>query len=263
MLLSNRPMAPTASSAMALAAVLMLVACTDPVTAPGDSIPTVIEVSSLPVLLEGLGEARTLSAQVLDQRGRRIEGVPLVWEVADPEVLELEGPDVVRAVGNGESLVVVRVDTSNPMVRPDLGYLSGRLEATVPVVVRQRAATVQMSLASTTLWAIGQRMTIAAEVFDPLGQPVQRALDIVWVSGDSTVVKVDAEGEVTAQGDGSTAVSAVLDGRTETVQLVVSAFTNVQACASFRQPGGSLAPEGSQTCDALPLRIFHPGARGN
>jgi len=240
--------------------VAVLGACTDQLVAPVDSVPTLIEVSADPVLFESLGEVRTVSARVLDQNGRVIPGVPLVWDIADPAVVSLDAPGTVRAMSNGEALVLVRIDTSDPAVVAGLGYLSGQLQAVVPVLVRQRPAALSLIWDEGVLWAIGQQTQFMAQALDPAGQPVERPLSITWMSGDTKVVDVDDEGLVTALGDGTTTVAGSVEGVMLSSAVAVSASTTIGACASFGQ--SSLAPAAAPACGASRLRIFQSGVKG-
>ena len=149
-----------------------------------------IEPSS--ATLMSIGGTVQLSATVLDERGQPVADAVVAWRSGDEAVATVNAEGLVTAVGNGMTEVTAR---------------SGSAEASVPVSVMQSASSITIDPASATLMSIGATVQLSAMVLDERGQPVADAV-VAWRSGDEAVVTVNAEGLVTAVGNGVTQVTA-------------------------------------------------------
>ena len=91
------------------------------------------------------------------------------------------------------------------------------------------AVTVQPSQATVSL---GKHVTLDAVVVDAQGAPVSGA--VTWTSRDTTVATVSPNGEVTAQGVGSTEITAVSASKegTATVNVTPPAVASLQLTPS-------------------------------
>ena len=149
-----------------------------------------IEPSS--ATLMSIGATVQLSATVMDDNGQPVEDAVVTWQSSDVDVATVNDQGLVTAVGNGMTQVTAR---------------SGSTEASVPVSVMQSASSITIEPASATLMSIGATVQLTATVSDENGQPVEHA-EVAWLSSDETVVTVNAQGLVTAVGNGMTEVTA-------------------------------------------------------
>lgn len=164
-------------------------------TAPGDTAPSAIRLSTVAVVLTALGETTTLEPAVLDRRGRLLGAQQVGWSSADPGVATVEG-GIVTAVANGETLVTVSL---------------GRLVVRVPVLVQQRVTAIEVQPRAVVLASRGATIRKTAEARDARGQPVAQAA-VRWRTEDPAVAAVDTAGVVTAVGAGRTGIIAEVDG---------------------------------------------------
>ena len=68
-------------------------------------VPTTIAVTPDSVVLIALGQTTRLTAEVRDQAGRAMEGVPVAWSSADTTVAVVDSSGLVGAVSNGAATV--------------------------------------------------------------------------------------------------------------------------------------------------------------
>ena len=92
---------------------------------------------------------------------------------------------------------------------------------TASVTVAQRLASIDVSPAADTLFAVGDSLQLTAEPFDANGNPVQDAT-ITWSSEDDAVATVDSNGLVTAAGNGTANITAAAGGASGTAAVTVS-----------------------------------------
>ena len=71
-------------------------------------VPTTIAVTPDSVVLIGLGQTTQLTAEVRDQAGRAMDGVPVAWSSADTTVAVVDSSGLVGAVGGGAVTVTAR-----------------------------------------------------------------------------------------------------------------------------------------------------------
>ena len=95
-------------------------------------LPTTIAVTPDTVVLTALGQTAQLTAQVLDQGGRVMDGVPVTWLSAETTVATVNGSGLVTAVGNGAVTVTATA-----------GEASGQAHVTVAIDL-DRAALVAL-----------------------------------------------------------------------------------------------------------------------
>lgn len=83
-----------------------------------------------------------------------------------------------------------------------------------------RATSISITPASVSLTALGDTVRLAAEVRDQNGRAIAGAT-VTWASGDPSVAAVNASGLVTAEDNGSTAVTATAGSASETASVMV------------------------------------------
>jgi len=100
-----------------------------------------------------------------------------------------------------------------------------------------RAGTLpdRISLSPTefVLGAIGGQRRLA--LMDDDGDPIAPGNGVSWRSSDLAVANVDADGTVTAVGDGTTVITAQLQSMTSTAQVTVAASLQLAVQASSDQ----------------------------
>ena len=163
--------------------------------------PALVEVTPGEVALTALGQTAQLTADVLDQIGRIIEGAIVSWASADTAVAAVDSAGLVTAVGGGASTVTASA-----------GDASGEARVTV----MQSVGSVVVTPAADTV-AFGDTLRLAAEAFDGNGHRVEGA-SFEWSSSDVSVATVDSSGLVRGVAEGAariTAASADVRGTSE------------------------------------------------
>ena len=171
---------------------LLALACGDDPVAP---VPTTIAISPASVTLQSIGETAQLSAAVQDQNGRSMSGITVTWASGNRSVATVDAGGLVTATGNGTATIEASVDG-----------LSGSLR----VAVEQRAAEVWVSPDKATLAVASETIRLSAGAADANGHVIEGA-KFTWSSDAEDVVTVDADGLVTAIGNGVAEVGAALE----------------------------------------------------
>ena len=156
--------------------------------------------------LTALGDTTRLVAVVRDEEGHVVPDPEVMWSTRHTQVVTVDDDGLVTAVGNGRATISVA---------------AGAAVATALVYVDQMANSVDVSPAADTLTALGDTVRLAAEARDANGHAVADA-EFAWSSADGGVVTVDADGLVTAVGNGRADVRATSDGASGSASLVVA-----------------------------------------
>ena len=154
--------------------------------------PTEVRLSPATDTLVALGDTVRLSAEAFDANGHLVAGTDFTWASEDEAVVTVDADGLVTAVGNGEAGVTAS---------------AGPVAGESAVTVEQRPAEVRISPGADTLMALGDTVRLSAEAFDANGHLVA-GTDFTWASEDEAVVTVDADGLVTAVGNGEAGVTA-------------------------------------------------------
>ena len=204
---------PALIVAVPVLALALIVACggaddgpTEPTEPPEPPVATTLNISPASVDLSSFGETLQLTATVLDQNGQPIASAPVSWAIDDNSVATVDAGGLVTAVQNGSATV---------------SATSASASGTASVTVAQRLASIDVSPAADTLFAVGDSLQLTAEPFDANGNPVQDAT-ITWSSEDDAVATVDSNGLVTAAGNGTANITAAAGGASGTAAVTVS-----------------------------------------
>ena len=119
-------------------------------------------------------------------------GASVSWSSGDNAVATVDASGLVTAAGNGTAAITAT---------------SGSASGSASVTVAQAATAVAVTPESVTLSSVGDTARFAAEVQDANGNAVAGA-SVSWASADEAVATVDADGLVTATGDGEAAITA-------------------------------------------------------
>ena len=166
--------------------------------------PTAVAVTPDKVALTALRQTAQLSAEVRDQIGRIMEGVPVSWSSADTTIAAVDSTGLVTAIGEGATMVAAT---------------AGQVSGAVLVTVMQSAGSVIVSPAADTV-ALGDTLRLGAEAFDENGHRVEGA-EFRWSSSDASVATVDASGLVMGVADGTTTIAAAAGEASGTSEITV------------------------------------------
>ena len=142
--------------------------------------------------LMSLGATVQLTATVQDGNGQPVAGAVVTWMSSDEAVATVNAQGLVTAVKNG----VARITAT-----------SGGASSGINVSVMQSAGSIVIAPEEATLMSLGETVQLTAAVLDQNGQPVDGAV-VRWSSGDESVATVNAQGLVTAVGNGVARITA-------------------------------------------------------
>ena len=211
--------------ALSLAAVL-LSACgmvTDPGDIDFDLCPDIggVAIDSTEVEVR-LGEEVQLSAMALDRNGDPNMFCPApTWSSSDAGALYVTGDGRITLVAPGTYWAYAKVDRYRDSIRV--------VASTAPIA----SLTIEPIPAG---FLVGQTSRLAVGARDAAGNrlPVRRP---AWQSSDTRVVAITADGAILARVPGTSTISAVVEGRTESMAIVTSRdapairFTDIDAGA--------------------------------
>ena len=166
--------------------------------------PTTIAVTPDTVALAALGQTAQLSAEVRDQAGRAMDGVPVAWSSADTTVAAVDSAGLATAAGVGETTITAT---------------AGEASGEALVTVMQSAGSVVVRPAADTV-APGDTLRLEAEAFDENGHRVEGA-QFDWSSSAVSVARVDGSGLVTAVAEGTATITATAGGSQGTAEITV------------------------------------------
>ena len=184
--------------------VLPLIAACDGGTDPPVAANVSVSLSS--VDFAAVGETQQLTASVVDRNGQVIAGASVTWASNDNSVATVSTSGLVTAVGNGSATVTAT---------------SGGATGATGVTVAQVLVVFEVSPSADTLFSFGETLQLTARALDA-NDNVIPDLSIAWSSADEAVATVDADGLVTAIGNGSADITATGGGSTATAALTVS-----------------------------------------
>ncbi|MDE2846703.1 MAG: Ig-like domain-containing protein [Gemmatimonadota bacterium] len=145
--------------------------------------------------LEAIGATVQLTATVLDQRGNEMMDEAVTWSSGDEAIAMVDEKGLVTAVANGMAEITAR---SGDVV----GTAAITVAAFMPV-----ATSILVEPDAHTLEAIDATVQLTATVLDQRENAMMDAT-VTWSSGDESVATVDANGLVTAVGNGMAEITA-------------------------------------------------------
>ena len=206
---------------LAVVASLLAVACeTTQLVDPDTGEPIWVTVSPQTALLRAIGASVQLT--VLNAMGSPVTVVGITWRVLDPNIIEIDGSGRVTAVAPGTARIVVETDTKSD---------------TVSIEVRQDVAAVSVSPSDAAIM-VGATQQLTASLSDPRGHAVA-GREITWSSSAPTVAEVSSQGVVTGRAAGPAVISAQSEGRSATMNVVVSVEPPVPVATVTVEPGST------------------------
>ncbi len=181
--------------------------------------------------LTAIGDTLQLNAAARGSSGDLIFGVPFVWRGSNSSVVRVSSAGLAIAVANGS----VRITATTP----DGASASARL------AVRQVASTVDVSAVIDSI-RNDDTTRFAAIAKDANGHTVANAR-FTWSSSNPAVATVNAAGQVTGQGRGSTTISATSGTATGGAAVRVTAIEFAEVVAGVWHTC-ALTPSGLAHC---------------
>ena len=167
-------------------------------------VPTTVAVTPDTVALTAIGQTAQLAAEVRNQAGRVMTGVPVSWASGDTLVAKVDETGLVTAAGNGTATITAT---------------AGAASGSAQVTVTQEVSAVTVTSAADTL-VVGDTLRLSAEAADANGHAVAVA-EFEWASSDTLVAVVDDTGLVTAIAAGEVEITAGADGVSGSASLTV------------------------------------------
>lgn len=194
-----------------------------------------------------LGRMLPFTAVARDSGAVVVPGRTFTWTSSDTTIARVDAQGVVTAVGEGAATISATT-------------AGGSDSATVDVV--QAVATIEVSPSEHGFATLGRTVTLAAVARDS-GSAVVPDRVFVWTSSDTTIARVDADGVVTAVGEGVATIGAssgaASDSATITIAQVVATVDVSPAQHAFATLGRAV-PFAAVALDsaeaAVPGRTF-------
>ena len=155
--------------------------------------PASIRLTPPKLVFYGFPKSQIVKAEVLDSKGRVLEGIPVTWESSKPAVASVQNTGVVRSATAGSALVTAKVEGASAQVKVD---------------VHDVGSITLLPSRMTVVGAKGATATLVAQPLDILGKPAD--LKPVFTSSDPKIATVTDAGAVAAVSEGSVAITAAL-----------------------------------------------------
>ena len=168
-------------------------------------VPTTVAVTPDTVVLTAVGQTAQLNAEVRDQAGRPMDGVPVAWWSADTTVAVVDSAGLVSAVGGGVATITAR---------------AGEASGDALVTVMQSVDAVTVSPPADTI-APGDTLRLVAAAYDENGHVLEGA-SFTWSSSNIAVATVDPSGLVRGTGEGTATVTAAAGDAAGTSGITVT-----------------------------------------
>jgi len=177
------------------------------------AIPATVTLVPGSVTLAGAGQTAPLAAKVADDSGRALPSAQSVtWASSDPSIVK-----VAASPQDPASAQVTAVGAGSATVSASVGSVRGQAEVNVKV---PDFAKLSVKPAKVALGKAGASARLAVTPLDKKGKPVA-GVPVAWKSANERVVKVGADGTVTAVKKGKAKVTASAGGRSAAVEVTV------------------------------------------
>jgi uncharacterized protein YjdB len=153
-----------------------------------------------------IGDSVRLVAQTLDGVGN-VLGRPVTWSTSNATVASVTSDGLVSAITPGGAIITASSE--------------GRSTVASITVSPIAVASVSISPDDNSV-VVGQTTQLTAELRDATGAPVTNRL-IAWSSSDASVATVTSQGVVTAVAPGSAIITASVDGKSASADVIVAA----------------------------------------
>ena len=155
--------------------------------------PAEIRVAPAKLTFYGAGHTQTIKFDVLDKKGRALPGIQVAWTSDKPKIASVDPNGLVRSLAPGRAILTATAQT-----------VTGTASVEVVDVDSLAVSPNRMTLVGPP----GTTMGLLAEAKDSKGNLVNQKPK--WMSGDTKVATVDANGVVTSGAEGRTTIIASL-----------------------------------------------------
>jgi trimeric autotransporter adhesin len=153
-----------------------------------------------------IGDSVRLVAQTLDGAGS-VLGRPVTWSTSNATVASVTSDGLVSAITPGGAIITASSE--------------GRSAVASITVSPIAVASISVSPDDNSV-VVGQTTQLTAELRDATGAPVTNRV-IAWSSSNASVATVTSQGVVTAVAPGSAIITASVDGRSASADVIVTA----------------------------------------
>ena len=186
------------------------------ITAQADSVRAAVQLRVTPVPVSRVrivspapscrvGEQWALSAVAVDQAGAVLPGRAITWTSTDPQVAVVDAQGTVHGRSVGRAQIRAECEGQSAEVAAEITGVTGNL------IIRPGEGAM----------AVGQVVRLQPAFRDEQGVP-RPVAEASWSSSDPTVLRVTAEGEVTAFRPGSARIRASFGGQVTEVEFQVT-----------------------------------------
>ena len=155
--------------------------------------PAEIQVTPAKLTFYGPGRTQTIKFEVVDKKGRPLPGIPVTWTSDKPKTASVDVNGLVRSLAPGRAILTATAQTA-----------TGSASVEVVDVASMNVSPNRMTLVGPP----GTKMALMVEIKDSKGNVAN--LKPKWMSGDTKVATVEANGVVTSAGEGRTTIIASL-----------------------------------------------------
>lgn len=153
------------------------------------------------------GDTLRITAMAFDADGIPVDDVVFLWTSSDESVATVDQSGLVAALDTGMARVTASAGGA---------AASARVTVTAPP-----PSAIVVSPDQVTFASIGDTLRLTAEVEDMEGRALPDA-SVAWSSGDESVATVGAGGLVTAEGPGTTMITALAGGVSASAKIIVA-----------------------------------------
>jgi hypothetical protein len=153
-----------------------------------------------------VGDTLTAVAAVTDSASNPWTGTSVTWTSLDTTVATVSSAGTITAVGVGSTAIVVSAE-----VKSD----------TVLVLVQAGAVASVVIVPDSSSTVVGDTLRFHATLLSAGGDTITGRA-ITWSSSDTTLARVDTSGLVTALGVGSPVITALREGQSDSVVVVIA-----------------------------------------
>ncbi len=197
--------------------------------APAEAAPALVPGAAMTLAvapavdtLGALGQTRQFAVTAQDSTNAVVATPDVVWTTSDASIAFVSETGLVTAVRNGSTTITAAV--------------SGGPSASASVTVRQMVAAVAVMPTAMTLTAAGATARLAVAASDANGRPVTGKV-ITWTDSLPSVATIGPGGVVTAVANGTTRISATVEGITGSSLVSVALPAAGPAPSAFTLPG--------------------------
>ncbi len=186
--------------------------------------------------LSGLtvGQSEQLSASYFNKFGIREEAT-ITWQSSDPSIVSVDNSGKVRGEGAGQATVLASVN--EVFSEPFLIGVAGNVNDVVKV---------EISTPKAGALSLNETITFSAQALNVNDNQLNDKDDFTWSSSNESVITIDTDGIGTAVGEGTSEITASIDGIVSSAITVTVGSSSKTASLEGR---GSYTAKGTATLE--------------